>query len=106
MGRLTLRLPQSLHADIAAEAKREGVSLNQYIVFALTRQVAKDYDVIAHSERQLAEQRAEYAALRDGLAAGSSQEIQAILDQRDQVQTDDPLTRAILERVQRQIRPE
>lgn len=39
MARLTLRLPNSLHARLAEEAKREGVSMNQYVVLALGRVV-------------------------------------------------------------------
>lgn len=37
MGRLTLRLPGSLHEQLIEQAKGEGVSLNQYIVFTLTK---------------------------------------------------------------------
>jgi hypothetical protein len=36
-GRLLLRMPQTLHAQLAARSDAEGVSLNQYIVEALTR---------------------------------------------------------------------
>jgi len=39
MARLTLRLPNSLHARLAEEAEREGVSMNQYVVLALGRVV-------------------------------------------------------------------
>jgi hypothetical protein len=38
MSRLTLRLPETLHHQLTGLADREGVSLNQYIVYALTRQ--------------------------------------------------------------------
>ena len=37
MSRLTLRLPSSLHQTLLNEAKSEGVSLNQFIVYSLTR---------------------------------------------------------------------
>jgi len=37
MARLTLRLPASLHAQPGQQAHAEGVSLNQYIVFSLTK---------------------------------------------------------------------
>jgi HicB family len=40
MSRLTLRLPESLHRKLADQAEREGVSLNHYIVFSLTRAVS------------------------------------------------------------------
>ncbi len=37
MSRLTLRLPESLHQKLARQARDEGVSLNQMIVYLLTR---------------------------------------------------------------------
>lgn len=37
MSRLTVRLPESLHQDLVRQAKAEGVSLNQIIVYLLTR---------------------------------------------------------------------
>ena len=40
MSRLTLRLPESLHQNLARQAKEEGVSLNQMIVYLLTRVTA------------------------------------------------------------------
>jgi HicB family len=46
MSRLTLRLPESLHERLAREASREGVSLNHYIVYSLTRAVtATDLEI-------------------------------------------------------------
>ncbi len=40
MSRLTLRLPESLHQNLTRQAKAEGVSLNQMIVYLLTRMTA------------------------------------------------------------------
>jgi hypothetical protein len=42
MGRLTVRLPDVLHRQLEALARGEGVSLNQYLVYALTRQATLD----------------------------------------------------------------
>ena len=39
MSRLTLRLPESLHHQLTAQAQQEGVSLNQYLVYTLARVV-------------------------------------------------------------------
>jgi hypothetical protein len=36
-GRLLLRMPRKLHAELAARSDAEGVSLNQFIVAALSR---------------------------------------------------------------------
>ena len=37
-----LRLPSSVHEDLVRMAAMEGVSLNQYMVAALSRQVGRD----------------------------------------------------------------
>jgi hypothetical protein len=42
MARLTLRVPDSLHEHLAERARREGVSMNQYLVFALSRIATAD----------------------------------------------------------------
>ena len=39
-GRLLLRMPKTLHAELAARSDAEGVSLNQFIVSALARTVS------------------------------------------------------------------
>lgn len=38
-GRLLLRMPAALHAELARTAEREGVSLNQYITRALAGKI-------------------------------------------------------------------
>lgn len=38
-GKFSVRLPKSLHRDLARQAEREGVSLNQYITSVLSRAV-------------------------------------------------------------------
>lgn len=35
-GKFLMRLPRRLHADLARSAKREGVSLNQYVLYLLS----------------------------------------------------------------------
>ncbi len=39
-GRVNVRMPKSLHKRLAANAKLEGVSLNQYVVYSLTQQTS------------------------------------------------------------------
>ena len=73
MSRLTVRLPDSLHRQLTHQAEREGVSLNHYIVYTLTRTViAADLE----AQRQTFEKRTNRfpteeaeAALREILAA-------------------------------------
>jgi predicted HicB family RNase H-like nuclease len=37
VSRLTVRLPESLQRRLTQQAEREGVSLNHYVVYSLTR---------------------------------------------------------------------
>lgn len=36
-GKLNIRIPKSLHCQLSQEARRDGVSLNQYIIYKLAR---------------------------------------------------------------------
>ncbi|MDP8952409.1 MAG: type II toxin-antitoxin system HicB family antitoxin [Actinomycetota bacterium] len=40
-GKVNLRMPKSLHQDLARRAKEEGVSLNQFMITALARAVGR-----------------------------------------------------------------
>ena len=53
MSRLTLRLPESLHQLLTSRAEEEGVSLNHYLVYTLTRVAA--VDSVAAQRRQFDE---------------------------------------------------
>jgi predicted RNase H-like HicB family nuclease len=43
-GRFLMRVPRKLHADLARNAKREGVSLNQYLLYLLTERNTKHHE--------------------------------------------------------------
>ena len=43
-GRLLLRMPRTLHADLAQAAEREGTSLNQFITAALATKIGSGPD--------------------------------------------------------------
>lgn len=83
MSRLTLRLPQTLHRQLKEQAHEEGISLNQYIVYSLTRQVAPAYMIYARSEEDIAQQEARFKALRESLRKGSDEEIDNFLAERE-----------------------
>jgi predicted HicB family RNase H-like nuclease len=36
-GKISLRMPKTLHCRLAGEAEKEGVSLNQYIIYKLSK---------------------------------------------------------------------
>jgi hypothetical protein len=67
MGRTTVRLPDTLHRQLQRLADSEGVSLNQYIVYALTQHVTTAVSVHADPGEEAAGQQAEFDALLDRL---------------------------------------
>lgn len=58
-GKLLLRMPKSLHAQLARAAETEGVSLNQYLIFRLSASTSARAD-----KASLVEQLADIAANR------------------------------------------
>ncbi|HNB55194.1 MAG TPA: toxin-antitoxin system HicB family antitoxin [Anaerolineales bacterium] len=103
MSRLTVRLPDTLHQQIELRAEEEGVSMNQYIVFALTRQVGQDYNVQQLPEKMVAEQRAHYRTLLDTLGRASFSEIQEVLNEREQVEPELGLTPDVVDKLRQRI---
>jgi HicB family len=98
MSRLTLRLPETLHHQLTGLADREGVSLNQYIVYALTRQTTSAYTVVPATESP-ATQMQDFQALLQQLRSGSDEEINAVLADREVVEPEPELMPEVLARV-------
>ena len=103
MGRLTLRLPDTLHQQLKKMADHERVSMNQYIVYALTRQMTLAYTVSPIPESAVEEQRAAYAALLQGLGEASFAEISAALDEREEVAPEEALTPQVVKRLKEKL---
>jgi uncharacterized protein (DUF1778 family) len=89
MARLTLRLPESLHRQLKEQASIEGISLNQYIVYSLTRQATSA--------------EARFTALRQSLRKGSDEEIEEALANREVVEPEPGLTADMVERLRQRI---
>lgn len=53
MGRFTVRLPKTLHNELDLLAKGEGISLNQYIVYALTEKVTLEKLVLGQDDKRM-----------------------------------------------------
>lgn len=96
MSRLTLRLPETLHQQLEDLAAREAVSLNQYIVYALTRQATLAYTVQSVPAAQVAEQRAAYAALLQSLGETTFDQVAAALAEREPVDPEPGLTPTVV----------
>ncbi|MXZ09982.1 MAG: toxin-antitoxin system HicB family antitoxin [Gemmatimonadetes bacterium] len=101
MSRLTLRLPDSLHRQLSDQAKQEGISLNQYIVYALTREATVAYTVRPVSDT--ASQKVAYAALLEKLGRASFDEIRAVLDERESVEPEDGLSADVIARMKQKL---
>lgn len=86
MSRLTVRLPDSLHHQLIAQAKSEGVSLNQYLVYSLSRQASMGkYVVQPVPAEQLAAEAKAFEELLAKAPKASSAEIKQVLAERESV---------------------
>ena len=104
MSRLTLRLPQTLHQQLIRLAEAEGISLNQYIVYALTRIAASAYFIEAIPEEGIDQQKQSFQALLQQRLAASPTEIESALAQREIVEPEPELSPEIIARLQQRIR--
>ncbi len=82
MGRLSLRLPESLHHQLSTQARHEGVSLNQYLVYLLAQRAAA-YSVRVMPEEEVERQEADFSRLLEELGPASHEQIRAALDARE-----------------------
>lgn len=103
MGRLTLRLPESLHQQLESQARQEKVSLNQYLVYALTRHVAMAYMVTPMPEEAVQQQQEAFAALFENLGQASSAEIKRVLNEREEVGPEPELDPEVVARLRQRI---
>ncbi|AGF53563.1 unknown protein (plasmid) [Synechocystis sp. PCC 6803] len=104
MSRLTLRLPESLHQQLSHQASQEGVSLNQYIVYALTRQITQQYLVKPVLSEDIEKQQASFLSLLNNLGTATSEDIQLVLEEREIVASEDELTPDIVAQFQQKIK--
>jgi HicB family len=102
MSRLTLRLPETLHHQLTDLADSEGVSLNQYIVYALTRQVTSDYIAVPAAQSPI-QQKQEFQALLQRLRPGRAEDTASVLADREPVEPEPELTPEILAQVRSRI---
>jgi len=90
MGRFTVRLPDTLHATLEERAQLEGVSLNQFVVYALTQQVTPAYTVQVVPAQTVREDRERYDSLLARLGPPDRQAATEFLAQRDDSPPEDP----------------
>ncbi|MBK1987092.1 toxin-antitoxin system HicB family antitoxin [Sphaerospermopsis aphanizomenoides BCCUSP55] len=103
MSILTLRLPETLHQQLIKLAETEGVSLNQYIVYALTRQAVSTDFIQALPEKEIVDQEQSFKTLLQGLGKASENQIKSVLSEREVVQPEAELTSEIIASLQQRI---
>lgn len=96
MARLTVRLPETLHEQLVLMAEREGVSLNQFITYTLTRQLAGAYSVTPVSDDATHRQRSDYAMLLESLGKASYSEVKKTLAERTKIDPEAGLTQDVV----------
>lgn len=82
MARLSLRLPDTLRDRLNLQARQEGVSLNQFLLFLLAERSRPAYTVLP-SDKSAEEQYAAFHQLRGRLGSASDQEVWKNLDERE-----------------------
>jgi hypothetical protein len=103
MSRLTLHLPETLHRHLENLARRAKISLNQYIVYAVTRQATLAYYVQYVAEEDTQQQSAAFAELLESLGRSSLEEAAKILQEREIVKPEADLDPELVKRLQDRI---
>ncbi len=52
-GKFTLRLPKTLHRELALKAEDEGVSLNQYILYLISKEFSKEITETTLTDKEI-----------------------------------------------------
>lgn len=92
-----------MHNELAFRAQNEGVSLNQYIVYALTRQVSSSYTIQVLPEETVSHQKESFEKLLDSLGDASIQATKVFLEGRDFGEQEDGLTDEIIAHLKEKI---
>ncbi len=103
MSQLTVTLPDTLQQELSALAQFEGVPLNQYILYALTRQVALAYRAWKLPEANVQTQQGEFSALLAQLGEASPQAVQQVLQEREPAPAESELSKAAMRRLQEKL---
>lgn len=103
MSRLTLRLPETLHHQLIYLAESEGVSLNQYIVYALTHQSALSHTAHPIPVEEISQQKQAFQALQQKLGQASVTQIKSALAARQVVQPEQELSSEMVDQIQQRI---
>lgn len=103
MSELMLQLPETLHQQLETLAESEGVSLNNYVVYTLTRQVALAYTIQVTSAEEIVQQRANFDAILARLGKPSDERLDELLANRPVAEPDPELSLETIEKLKKLI---
>lgn len=103
MGRFTVRLPDTLHHELESRAQQEGVSLNQYVVYALTQKVTPAYTIQISTDTDLQQQGERFQALLKRLGTLDQSGMRDFLDSRELEEPEDEETAALISQVEQKL---
>src|SRR5690242_6907242 len=103
MNSITLELPETLQNQLELLAQREGVSLSQYLLYALTQQVSTAYRLERMPLATQQREREQFAAFLQTLVTVNEPELDARLAERETVASEVELTPELIARLQKRI---
>ncbi len=103
MSQLTVTLPDTLQQELSALAHYEGVPLNQYILYALTRQVALAYRAWKLPEADVQTQQQAFSALLAQLGEATPDAVQQVLQERETAPAETELSKTAMRRLQEKL---
>lgn len=104
MSAITLQLPETLRNQLDLLAKQEGVSIHQFILYSLTRQVSTSYITKRIPIAEVWKQQKEFAALRTRWReVASDKGLEQLLAEREISESELELTPEIVAKFQAQV---
>jgi hypothetical protein len=103
MSALTLELPETLHHQLEDLAESEGIQLQQYILYVLTRQIASAYTAQVVSEEAVVRQETAFATLLQRLGKASPSDMEQVFTEREVVEPESDLSPETVKRLREQI---
>jgi len=104
MSEIMVQLPDTLYHELDFCARQEGVSLNQYILYTLTHQMASGYVMKRVPLEEVQKQEEELIALRTRWRTlASDKKVDQILAEREIAEPDPELTPELVAKVQARI---
>jgi hypothetical protein len=100
---INVKVPESLFLNLTAQAISEGVTLEEIVVYALTRQTTPAYQVREMTDEDLQAQERRHSALIQSLRKNNRQisieEAKKILSEREQIEPESKLGGKTIEKL-------